>query len=282
MISKRSLILGAGAAFITRPALALPSVCRSQFNRRRIGPVNPQCLAVPQGLVGYWPLGADTTDFHQGVTFDIGGNNNTGTLSNLTAASLAQGRVGTGLTFNGTSSSVSIGNQAALNFTGSCTLAAWAFLAASFSTGFQSIVGKWADTSPRQYILAFGSPAADNGIAFFINTSGNIAETLVSTAAQSTYVGAWHHFVGMNNAITTKTLIYIDGILNNTGTGTSLMATSTVAAEIGNHSSNDAFFNGQINDVRIYNRAIDPWEVSAIYQAGLAGSRTPYPQRKAI
>ena len=35
----------------------------------QVRPVPPSLLAVPNGLVGYWPLGADVTDFNQGITF---------------------------------------------------------------------------------------------------------------------------------------------------------------------------------------------------------------------
>lgn len=262
MISRRALIIGAAATFVTRPALALPpSRCRGPFNARKIGPVNPQCLAVPQGLVGYWPLGADTTDFHQGLTFDISGNGNTGTMTGLSAASLAQGPVGTGLTFNGTSSSVTINPISSIIQT--VSLSVWIKIATSgnlliFTQGPSSNNANliFAVSSQKAYIELY------NGTD--VTVSGNVVIQL----------NTWTHVVYCRNGV--NGYIYVNGSLDASSGALPSFSIGVNRATLGSDFGSDTFMSGPILCACLYSRVLDPWEVKTLYQTGLAGSRTPW------
>lgn len=266
MISRRSLIIGAGATFLTRPALALlPSRCRGPFNTRKIGPVNPQCLAVPQGLVGYWPLGADTTDFHQGLTFDVSGNGNTGTLNNLTAASLAQGPVGTGLTFNGSTSFVGCGiiNNASIS------AFAWVNFSALTNT-YSCLLGNLGSSVGFQLLVK-----STGKLAIYIETSGGFVD--YDGAGNTTLsVGKWY-FVGITYDSVRGLVGYVNGTVDSSVSANGTVASSTNTFCIGKDiTGGGRFVNGVICCVPLYSRAIDPWEVKTLYQTDLAGSRTPW------
>jgi hypothetical protein len=276
MFSKRSLIFGAGAAFIARPALALSSRCRGPFAARKIGPVNPQCLAVPNGLVGYWPLGPDTTDFHQGLTFDVSGNGATGTLVN--SPTLAQGPTGGALSFvAGSSQDVNCGNIAALNSAVTASISGW------MSPSGSSLIGFGSGTAAAD---RFGLFFLSGAVYFTYSNSGTSYASGTLTPAGATF----YHLVGTFNGNLTgnnKVAFYVNGGapagLSYIGTAP---ATLPTLANSGNFLIGDnvteGYSTGSLADVRLYNRALDPWEVLLLYKAGLAGSRTPYPGQKAI
>lgn len=249
----RSTILGAGAAFIATPALAASALCQRPVSGQKIYPVNPQCLAVPNGLVGYWPLGADTTDFNQGLTFDISGKGNTGTLTGLTAASLTQGPMGTGLTFNGSSSIVQTPS-----------------ISYPFSTAFSVCV--W-------FVITGGSGvrsvwrASSSGVGIYIVANGAIAMLAGSFVNGSTGVFNTKYFVCLvSNG--SSWLLYINGSLS-ASTSTSISNISS-AAGIGGDAFSQ-YFTGSISSIANYTKSLSPLEIQTLYRAGLAGQRTPWP-----
>lgn len=76
----------------------------------------------------------------------------------------------------------------------------------------------------------------------------------------------WHHFVLVANDEDLTRKFYIDGVLQETITasGPLVMSGQDSTTLIGSKGSNYDF-TGQIDDVRVYNRAIDPTEVRTLY-----------------
>jgi len=97
-------------------------------------------------------------------------------------------------------------------------------------------------------------------------TSGTGGAFNKAVATQTLTAGAWTNIVGTydKNKASNNLCIYINGVQSRciTATGTSL-ATSTNPLTIGKPSSG-TFFNGEIDDVRIYNRALSSDEVMNI------------------
>src|SRR3989344_176746 len=73
------------------------------------------------GLVGYWTFdGADTpwTSTTAATTLDTSGQNNTGTLTNMSqSTSVTPGKLGQALNFDGSNDYINMGNPAALQIT---------------------------------------------------------------------------------------------------------------------------------------------------------------------
>lgn len=253
LISKRSLILGAGAAFITRPALALkPSICRGPFNARKLGPVNPVCFVVPNGLIAYWPFSGETTDFAHNLTFDASGGGNTGTLSGLALPSLSQGQVGNALLFGaGGTSGAYVGTS--LVIPSSFSIALW--INYSTSVNYGSIGTN--DNNNGLYLRGGAGGVLD----YYFNADHLSATPLTANA--------WHHACITVNA-GGLLQFYIDGMLD-ANTYSSIGAFTLTS--IGNAIVGGSAITGSMCDFRVYNRAIDPWEVTTLYRAGLAGRR---------
>src|SRR6185436_4183814 len=104
--------------------------------------------AVPTGLVGAYSFneGAGTT------AGDLSGSGNVGTVSGATWTTT--GKYGNALSFNGTSSRVTIPDAASLDLTNGMTVEAWVRPAVAL-TGWRSVVAKDVD---RYYLMASSDP----------------------------------------------------------------------------------------------------------------------------
>lgn len=216
-------------------------------------------------LVGYWPMneGGGTQ------AGDFSGQQDNGTLTS--SPSWVTGKYGKALSFASASSQyVTMGNAGPVNFSGnvSFSLSAWVKTTQSLSAGnYAAVAGKGFLANVRGYGFFLDGDNSSN-ITFQTRTNG----TVVQISGGSINNGAWHHIVGTRVAGTNTTSIYVDGIFVNSTTGALTDFSSTNSFAIGgrDNSGFDYFFNGQIDDVRIYSRALSATEVLALYRSGAA------------
>ena len=76
-------------------------------------------------------------------------------------------------------------------------------------------------------------------------------------------VSEWTHLCGTISEGYIK--LYVNGILNETETYTGDLRTISTITTIGNFDGSD-FFNGSIDEVRIYNRALSADEIRNLYE----------------
>lgn len=240
-----------------------------------IRPLVPSQLAVPNGLVGYWPLGADTTDFHQGLTFDISGNGHTGTLSNLTATSLRQGQIGTALKFNGSSSYVSCGNILNQSATSSFSILLWINCGSQSAQNYPAVVAKNNNAN---------SPIT--GYNIFINSSSGVISMAIGDGSTNITVSSsavitdsnWHCIGAICNRSTQLLTLYSDNAPPVTSATISGVGSLSNSANLYFGVRPDSvgpenWYSGTEENIAFYNRATSPWEYQAFYRAGLAGRR---------
>ncbi|MBV9258788.1 MAG: twin-arginine translocation signal domain-containing protein, partial [Ktedonobacteraceae bacterium] len=171
--------------------------------------------AATPGLVGYWPLdngsGSSATD-------TSGGNHN-GTLHGN--ASWVTGKMGTALSFNGHSTTVDI-NHNVLTTSSSFSVAAWVQLS-SLSNWATAVSQDGSNVSG--FFLQYTSPSTgtDGGkFAFSLLSSDATTATPVrATSPFSPVTNTWYHLVGVYNAATLQSQLYVNGVL---------VATRTVSA----------------------------------------------------
>ena len=220
-------------------------------------------ITVPNGLIGYWRM--DAADIFGTTIADISNNGNIGNLSSLSGANLSQGRVGTSLKFDGSSSVVLVSNTTPLSSL-PLSYCAWINLSASPPSGQTYIAGIIAknNTNPGP-TLRIG--IASSGTALYPNFAGS--STYITNSA-SISLNKWYHFCGTLTSASGGTgILYQNGV--NIASGGSLgTGVSTYALRIGSDASG-RFLNGYIDEARVYNRALSPSEVMEIYTAGLAG-----------
>ena len=187
---------------------------------------------------------------------DLSGNNNHGTI---TGATRVAGKLGQALSFNGSGNYVNCGNDASLNITGAITIEAWVKLT---SNTFQPIVSKYEETLSQE--------------SYSFGLSGNKLQTRVSPNGSTPYIftgvatlnnNQWYHLVMTYDGSNIKQ--YYDGNLDKTDAYSLSLYTSSSTVQIGRWGLTPTmFFNGLIDDVRIYNRALSPSEITAHYNSG--------------
>jgi hypothetical protein len=211
------------------------------------------------GLVGHWPLdnGSGTT------ATDVSGNGNDGTLQNMDPATdWITGVIGSyALDFDGADDFVDLFSPGILRLDGSSmTVSAW-IRVNSFTEPFHTVVS-WGDDTWRLHRAGLS-----NTIRFGINGYSNPPSGGVSGTTDVTD-GQWYHIVGVFDDLANELSIYTNSIRENVSSyNYSIGDTSVSGVRIGHNAmrSGDRHWNGSIDDIRIYNRALSDCEVQALY-----------------
>ncbi|HVT88874.1 MAG TPA: NPCBM/NEW2 domain-containing protein, partial [Tepidisphaeraceae bacterium] len=120
--------------------------------------------------------------------------------------------------------------------------------------------------------IGWGYLDASGHIGISVGNSGSVMSTTPINNGQ------WHHVAISRNASDGSIKLYIDGVLNKTGTleagfkGSTFKSIGqlTIDNADGTTRSGGNYFNGQLDDVRIYNQIIDPGEVNGLALAPAA------------
>jgi autotransporter-associated beta strand protein len=112
-----------------------------------------------------------------------------------------------------------------------------------------------------------GMPAQNDWGAALLNSKfaigvGNPDTTISSLASVND--GAWHHIAASRDSLSGAVRIYVDGVLDTAGVAPAGVRNSASMLRIGALQNNSGFFNGTIDEVRIYNRVLDDSEITAL------------------
>lgn len=224
-----------------------------------------------QGLIGYWKFDEGRTD----KTRDYSGNGNTGTLTSFADPATAtsgwktSAKMNGGIVFDGVDDNVSF--EDVLNVSLPITFSLW--INPSSIGSYQGLVTN--DKSGN---------AVHSGAFMLLTPSGGIElhygdNTTCDSTGRRTYVtssspiavNGWYHIVGIIRGPTDMS-IYVNGMsISGTysGTGGSIASRSDSGPRIGAvgicpSGSASYIFNGTIDEVRMYNRALSASEVAAL------------------
>lgn len=201
------------------------------------------------GMIGRWKLNetsgttaSDSTIFSRDATL-------TGT------ASWSSDCGGMGVfDFDGSSQYFTIANTADFQPTGMLSISAWVKgnVWKDSSGGDVDTILRKGDATPNNYSLAIAS----GKVMLLLDDSDTVGirgNTVLNT-------GQWYHVAATWDGVTAK--IYVNGVLDNSpGTAKAApIGTDTRALYLGGRSGTD-FFDGQIRDVRIYNRPLTAAEL---------------------
>ncbi len=162
------------------------------------------------------------------------------------------------LDFEGFNDYVDCGNDASLNLTAAFTTIQWIHPTSTFNETF-SQKGHYNGGSDNS-----GWTARVSGllVKFFLEDNN---EVLVSSSASSIAADIWQHIALSFDGTTAK--IYIDSSEDGSGSA-GVGSHADHPYEIGRkqHGGGGDHFNGRIDDVRIYNRALPESEIAEVYQ----------------
>jgi len=190
-----------------------------------------------------------------GNTGTLNGSGGSQNLPQLVTSGCPSGNC---LSFDGTDDYVDCGNGTNLNLTDSITLSAWAKY--NVRKNYQAVVGKgspyWIfqrDTLDGFYFRLFD---VDSGFSYAYGTGTLSAERwvyLVATWTKGDYLR-----------------LYYDGVLAGTSVAVlnKSLSTTAVTVKIGNNLNGD-YFNGLIDEVRIFNAAMPTSQIQQNYFSGI-------------
>ena len=219
------------------------------------------------GLVAYYPFNGNAND--------ESGNGNNGTVHNATLTTDRFGNPNSAYSFDGAFSTYMNAPSAQFPQT-SRTISIWFY----------------ANNLDRSAIFGYGAYGGTNSIWYQgINTAPwPGAFVVVSEMNHLPYnytvapIKSWHHWITTVNVSNIK--IYIDGVFvaqdsfavttrfsNDVAFGTLTNGNAPYPDPAGN--SDWRNFNGTLDDIRVYNRALSDSEITALYQEGTSGSISP-------
>ncbi len=203
------------------------------------------------GLAAWWRLDEGSGTLVEDTTV----NNNDGTAYGPTI--VTDGKYGNALDFESSESDyVSIPNSDSVNLNLNFSITAW-IKPESFPS-IAGVVTKLSNSSDKQYALS----TKGSSIGFDYENNGNNWEMTGGTLSS----GTWQ-LVTVTITSSRYVTLYINTTAVNSGTPGSTTDLTTQAVQIGRWGGgyNSNYFDGVIDDVRIYNRVLETYEIEALY-----------------
>jgi len=215
--------------------------------------------------------------FNEGTgttTADASGNANTGQIH---GAGWTSGRYGNALSFDGSSSYVDLGNPASLQTTGSMTWSAWVFITANPPKDAQIVARS---TGTAGWELKTSSDTGARTFAIAIASNGNGQTQRYSNTIPS--LNTWYYVAGLYNQASTSLDIYVNGLLDDgvlNGAVPKSQTLVSVNTTIGGNttigkSSSVEYFDGTIDELRIYTTALSQEQIQNDMNTAIGGTLT--------
>jgi len=201
------------------------------------------------GLVGKWLFDEDPGS----TAYDTSGFGNHGILNNMQIDDWVIGRYGTALSFDGEDDYVAIAEKPELE-PNEITVETW--VKSDSSPGsYKHIISK--DLTGHSGWSSYGLyTGASGGLRFYIGHS-NPTYVLSPDAGTGVWDGEWHHVAGTYDGA--EVSLYVDGVHIGSSSTTETMDFEGVGSLFfGTYDTTWLFFNGEIDEVRIWNKALVP------------------------
>jgi uncharacterized repeat protein (TIGR01451 family) len=222
------------------------------------------CLTPPAGIVSWWPGNGDANDV-------VGANNGT-FVGEAAPGNYDVGKVGAAFELDGVNDYVDVGPGFNLN---TMTLEAWVKVDDATNTGDRRVISKDNYLLPgARKLFALKSSSFDNsgnqGRPSFSVYIDGVGFDFVEGPTQLT--DGWHHLVGVRDVAANRFELWVNGSLV-ASKAPPLVAgaiDSGVNAVLGRVSPSSAIehFAGLLDEATVYNTALSPASIMAIYAAG--------------
>jgi hypothetical protein len=233
---------------------------------------SPTCVPAPYGIISWYPA--------EGNAQDVMSGNNGGMTG---TATFGTGKVRQAFEFHGQANDgVNLGNVTAFDFGGASSFSvdAWvnvASLATVPNDGSVIVALNYNCTNPTPATQMLAIQIG--GKAFFLvrDAMGNQSTAITAGPVQT---NTWLHLVGVRDVSCHKVFLYVNGVLANV-VSDSTLTTGSLANGITDYIGRRPLcgttnpFNGKIDEVEIFNRALTACEVAALYKADCAGKCRP-------
>jgi hypothetical protein len=215
-----------------------------------------------RGLVGWWKFdeGSGT------AAADSSGNGNNGSLYDANTTNVdgntpptwTTGKFGKALSFDGVDDYVLVHDSPSINITGNqMTIEVW------INPSIAGQQDKW--IVKKMFAGTEGYRLGLVGGKVFLQIPNSTAWSYGLSGTTYLLANTWYHAIGTYDGSTMK--IYVNGTLESSMSKTENIIPAADNLWIGTWTSTTAHFNGTIDEVRIYNRALTADEIKASYDA---------------
>src|SRR5205807_8420751 len=176
----------------------------------------------------------------------------------------ASGRYGEALSINGSTGYLDLRNAADLQNTGSMTVSAWIYATANPADDGQ-IVAK-SDGSGWQLKTSPDTGPHTFGMAISPSNTQRYSKTVRQ-------LNTWYHVAGVYDAAARTVNVYVNGVLDNgllVGTVPASQANAANERVTVGRRTGGFYFQGTIDEVRLYGRALSQAEIQSDMNAGIA------------
>ncbi len=209
------------------------------------------------GLVGYWTF--DGKDMVGGVVRDRSGNGNNGNLNNIaTSTFYTPGKIGQAGNFDGSNDYIFKTTINPNNFN-NITISAW-LKPNNIGTEMRAVL------------------VGENEAFVGINASGQSMSRIYdgvanrNIAGTNNYSNKWVHVLMTSDGVIER--LYENGVQVNSTSAGNLNWTNQSITFGSLYGSTGSWFNGLIDDVRVYNRALSTSEISQLYSSGASNKQS--------
>ena len=212
-------------------------------------------------LVGWWKL--DETSGLTAADSSLFGNDGI-----LTSGEWTNGVVGGALEFDGTDGYISVPSSSSLQLTSALTIAGW-IKANSWDSGNDvDPIARKGEGNPNNYQLA----VVDGRATFYLDGGEADDDGFVGNTPLNT--DQWYHIAATWDGVAVR--IYVDGVVDNDPSDSrgDAIGTDTRPFYLGGRSGAD-LFDGTLDDIRLYNRALSEAEIKSLAARPKAWNPSP-------
>lgn len=226
-------------------------------------------------LVAWYKMNDDAADTD---VIDSSGNSFTGTASQNTEDMDATGKINGALDFNGTDDDIVVVADSEIDIYGKTgySISAWIYPHSDGGNDEGVIVDKRSGAG-ASYVFRVGNETSGLDLVFYLEMSGTNVDARVYNSVS---LNQWSHVVITYNEGGTKHgKIYVNSVLtilfkDIAGTGN---PTDDSAKDlyVGNRVDGNRGFDGLIDNVMIFNKALTPLEIKYLYNGGTGTENIP-------
>ena len=171
----------------------------------------------------------------------------------------------TALAFNGLNNIITVPVSPTLNISSAITIESWIYV--TKTNGVQDVISKSSSGVTNGYIFPRTTDGWRN-LDFWLNFNGG-GQQVLSVPYGTAKKNQWHHVAATYDGY--YMVIYIDGVLAGTKAYTGTITVNNNPLAIGDQTGRNEYYGGQVDEVRIWNKALtqfkwsgSPWALANV------------------